>query len=301
MLIADSKKIWPCADFDMILTLGTGFSSPSQGTSPARFRGRIRNGTLARLLRWSQARLVEAIDPEEVNERVKRSLDDDERSRYFRWNLRFAGEKPRLDDVQQMQHIRDQVSVDPCEEMLADIKIAMIASSFFFELRGIPKYCRDGTYLCEGTVRIRGNPNVILDLLASLNPERAEFVRRGEELDDVHMAGAICPHCKLFGQRVQFHVLGHNDRHAICLRLGKDKDNRISGFPQSMTWFCERQGLYDVFSTQASKLDQCVCNVTPKLALLENRKRNTPAQSYRGGVASRTKVRKIGSRPSWFF
>jgi hypothetical protein len=306
ILISESSAIWHNTRKDFILSLGTGRGPRAKVTSATPSQGKIRNGALARLLHWSQAKLLEALDGEEVHERVWESLEEVDRPRYHRWNPMFEDGLPRLDDIESIHGLRDRVDSYPCAKMLAEVKMAMLASSFFFELRHLPKYCSDGTYMCEGTIRIRGDPNLVLELLATSRTECADFVRKGEELGEVQVIDGICPQCRLFSQQVQFRVRGHDDRHAICLKLGKDREHRISGFPQNMAWFCEQQGLYDVFSTGRPSRDHCSCQGPTELSGLDNRKRKKPslpdeAQSPKRIMMKKTKARKSEIYSSWFF
>jgi hypothetical protein len=306
IMIAESSAIWHETRKDLILSLGTGRGSQVTGTSPPPSQGKIHNSALARLLHWGQAKLLEAIDGEEVHERVMESLEKVDRPRCYRWNPVFEDGLPRLDDIASIHSLRDHASSNPCAEMLADLKIAMLASSFFFELRRLPRYCSDGTYMCEGTIRIRGDPNLVLELLAKSNTECAEFVRKGEELGEVQIVDGICPQCKLFSQQVQFRVRGHDDCHAICLKLGKDREHRISGFPQNMAWFCEQQGLYDVFSTGRPSRDHCSCQGPRELSRLDDRKRKKSSLSNEALSSKRMMIKKIEARKSgihssWFF
>ena len=227
ILIAESSAIWQRTRNDFILSLGTGKGPGTKATSAPPSKGRIRNGALARILHWSQEKLLLALDAEDIDERVQKSLDKDDGPRYFRWNPEFGDGLPRLDGIKSICDMREHVKSYPCDRILTDVKMAMLASSFFFELRRLPKYCSDGNYICEGTIRIRGDPNLVLELLATSNAECAEFVRRDEELAEVQIMDNICPQCRLFSQQVRFRIRGHDDCHAICLKLGKGREHRI--------------------------------------------------------------------------
>ena len=306
ILIAEGSAIWHNTKKDFILSLGTGRGPEATTSSLPPSQGKIRNGALARLLHWSQAKLLEALDGEEVHERVWESLEEVDRPRYYRWNPVFEDGLPRLDEIESIHGLRDRVDSYPCAKMLADVKLAMLASSFFFELCRVPEYCSDGTYICEGTIRIRGDPSQVLELLSRSSTGCAEFVRKGEELGEVQTIDGICLQCKLFSQQVQFRVRGHDDSHAICLKLGQDREHRISGFPQNMAWFCEQQGLYDVFSAACPSRAYCPCQGPIQLAGPDDRERKIPylrhkAQSRKHRRAKKMKVRKSVTYSSWFF
>jgi hypothetical protein len=298
ILIAEGSAIWHKTRNDYILSLGTGKGPGKETTSAPPSEGRIRNSVLARLLHWSQEKLLLALDAEDIDERVQRSLDTDDGPRYFRWNPGFGDGLPRLDGIKSIHDMREHVKSYPCDKILTDVKMAMLASSFFFELRHLPKYCSDGFYKCEGTIRIRGDPNLVLEILATSNSECAEFVRGDEELAEVQIMDSICPQCKLFSQQVQFRVRGHDDCHAICLKLGKGREHRISGFPQNIAWFCEQQGLYDVFSAQYPPRADCPCHQTTELTVLYSRKRKTSSLPGQGQSAKYVMVKKVRASKS---
>jgi hypothetical protein len=298
--LENSRKIWPDTTIDITVSVGTGKKPQEPKASSVPLRGRLRNGTVAMLVRWGKARLLEAIDGEVIHEQVQNSLDDVGRSRYFRWNVEFPDGLPRLDDVREMPYIREQFAASPSEKILLDIKMALIASSFFFELRGVPKYLRDRIYSCEGTIRIRGNPYLVLDLLATCAPEKAVFVRRGE-LGQMRTADAICPSCGLFGQDVQFEVHGYDDDYAISLKFGKGCEYRISGFPRDMAWFCKQQGLSDVFSAHPSSFDPCVCRLPRKLGKLDDRKRRARLSAGLPDAKRRRVAPRSDKEPLYWF
>lgn len=157
--VAESRLIWrEETRIDLVLSLGTGLPSRGNGDSLSVMHGRLWNNTLMRLLRWSRSRLLEALDGEEVHRKLEESLDETTLARYIRWNPEFADGLPRLDDLRSMDHLREVVRSSLYDEEVLRMKTAILASSFFFELRGVPRYCRNGTFVCEGSIRIRGDP-----------------------------------------------------------------------------------------------------------------------------------------------
>lgn len=177
--------------------------------------------------------------------------------------------------------------------MWTEFKIALIASSFFFELCCTPKYGRAATYLCEGTIRIKGNPNLVLELLLSLNYPSVEFTSEEDELGEVYLAGAICPTCKMFAQHVQSHVRDRDKPHTIYIKLDEDVRYPISGFPQTMSWFCEKQGLFDAFSTSSFERERCVCDRLRELPKLDDRKRRASSQQLTTQASNHRKAKKV--------
>lgn len=219
--------------------------------------------TLKVLFNWSRARLFDAISAADVDKQVRASLPELERSIYLRHDPEFAGDLPRLDDTKGITSFREKASESMSQAHTAQIKQMMISSSFFFELRQLPTYDGEhGTYLCEGTIKIRGDPNLILELIANSEPEHTEitFVRNGEVLQDDRLPNGVCGRCRLYQHHVRFHVRKLSHMQTVYLQFGAKVQHRISGFPQTMTWFCEQQGLYDVFSTRQTVSGSCICN-----------------------------------------
>lgn len=246
-----------------MLSLGTGLCSSPQNAVEPPLEITTSTNTLKVLFNWSRARLSEAISAKDVDEQVRASLPEPERSVYLRHDPEFSGDLPRLDDVRSIPRLREKADEYMSHAHVAQVKKIMIASSFFFELRHLPTYDRkDGTYLCEGTIRIRGDPNLVLELISNLEPKSAQFrfVRNGDVLQDDRFSNGICGRCRLYKHHVRFHVQELSHIQTVCLKFDSKMQHRISGFPQKMTWFCEQQGLYDVFSTRRTAFDSCACN-----------------------------------------
>lgn len=259
--VVESKALWDARTrFDLVLSLGTGLSQKVDIVSR---QSETPSNVLSRLVRWSRARLFDAIDSEEVDRRVSKMLGEVDYPIYERWNPKFSGDLPRLDDIKSMDRLCEMVGDSTPEASLAKVKKILVASSFFFELKSLPKYVRSrSSYLCEGTIRIRGDPNFVLELLESLNCGPAQFVVNGERLNDAaHSRGGVCRKCRRFSQTVKFHVKDMDSSETVSLDLGQWGQHRISGFPQDMAWFCNLQGLHDVFSERPRPRCSCECEL----------------------------------------
>lgn len=259
--VAESKALWDARTrFDLILSLGTGLSPKVEIASR---QSEAPSNVLSRLVRWSRARLCDSIDSEEVDRRVSKMLGEVDYPIYERWNPKFPSDLPRLDDIKSMDHLCKMVGDSTSEASLAKVKNILVASSFFFELKSLPKYVRSrSSYLCEGTIRIRGDPNLVLELLESLSSGPVQFVMNGERLNDTARSrGGICRKCRRFSQTVKFHVKDMDSPETVSLDLGQGGQHRISGFPQDMAWFCNLQGLHDVFSERPRPRFSCDCEL----------------------------------------
>ncbi|TKA60681.1 hypothetical protein B0A55_12855, partial [Friedmanniomyces simplex] len=69
---------------------------------------------------------------------------------YFRLNVQFGAQEPRLDDITAMDKLSRDVNLSKDDEQLTQIKLALLASSFFFELKRAPKFDASGFYICQG-------------------------------------------------------------------------------------------------------------------------------------------------------
>lgn len=217
--IVEGKTIWQARTaFDLILSLGTG--ETLDGRSDASNRDSSTN-ILARLLTWSQARLSEAISSEEVHRRVTKMLGNADAHAYVRLNHKLPGDLPRLDDAKSMNRLLDMVDELSLGSSLARVRKMLVASSFFFELKKPPTYCGSDGYQCEGTIRIRGDPNLVLELLDAFKNDRMQFIRNGKVLcEDVH-SGGMCHHCRRFSQPVQFYVNDLDASETISLKFSE--------------------------------------------------------------------------------
>lgn len=258
--VVESQRLWPTkVRMDLILTLGTGRSPEEEeevGTpSPKKIRA---GNALTRLFNWGQARLMQAISAHEMHKQVSESLNDHDSPRYVRWDPVSTKHLPSLYDVGSMDSLRKTADASIDEGELNEIKGFMVASSFYFELRKVPEY-EDGSFRCEGVIRIRGDPYLILEVLDSLGG-LPQFVRDGKTLGSCDM----CRRCGHSSQLVKFSVDKPDDLETISLQFDDKRKYRISGFPQTMSWFCEQQGLHDVFSQRPSSQSSCICDGSRK-------------------------------------
>ncbi|TKA52200.1 hypothetical protein B0A55_13006, partial [Friedmanniomyces simplex] len=79
--------------------------------------------------------------------------EKDAEHRYFRLNVQFGGQEPRLDDIGAMEKLSQDVNLSKNDQQLTEIKLALLASSFFFELKRAPKFDASGFYICQGEIR----------------------------------------------------------------------------------------------------------------------------------------------------
>ena len=164
-------------------------------------------------------------------------LDDNSRADYFRLNVPFEGEEPRLDDIQFMDELRRSVQLEPT--VLRDrsgIVFALLVASFFFELAAIPTF-EANHYICQGFVRCRNGSRAVLESLTRLQgTTMLEFVNENEGLGTLILQD-ICPLCHMYSKKVQFYVRHLDDVICIKLRVHGWGQRKISGFPHNLAWF----------------------------------------------------------------
>jgi hypothetical protein len=171
-------------------------------------------------------------------------LDDDKKESYFRFNVRVK-DSNSIDDVGQMDILRREVHLQPKgASRQLEVASALLISSFYFELDTIPEY-DNGYYRCEGSIRCRNSSLEVIKALSRLfdSRPRLEFTKAESGLLGVLEEKDICSFCQRYSKGVCFYVRHPKDTVSISLRTGYLEDRELSGFPQSVAWFIEKQQL----------------------------------------------------------
>lgn len=261
-----SAHYWgPRVARDLVLSIGTGHPSRFPSPQDLSFPGSAMDCAVLRLIRYWRASYSDAIDAETVHERVERmfrALEPPAHTplhlrRYHRLNLELADGVPPLDDVGSMGHLMVQVARGTGPTTFAPIKLALITSSFYFELDGPPESDDSGRITCKGAVRMRGNPAHVLSLVRDVHTGPVQFVKDDEDLAECQLERRICPTCQRFDQPISFSVAKRTDPVTIGIRFGKEQGYRISGFPQDVEWIVKQQRLDDPFCLPPSNSSRC--------------------------------------------
>ncbi|KAK3669649.1 hypothetical protein LTR78_010466 [Recurvomyces mirabilis] len=217
----------------------------------------------------------------------KKALD-----RYFRLNIEFAGPEPRLDDISAIDDLSRHVTATKDDAQLNKVKLALLASSFFFELRRAPKFDSCGFYVCQGEIRLRGDHMKILMGLRSIDKTGSiGFWNDQQSLGCMDFETDKCYVCNKFCKKVCFFVRHPTEKVSIALALG-ERRRQISGFPQTVAWFSTQQHLDTPFYDEevADTLAwSCECRKRddrPVSVLVKRRPSNT---SLTSGTAKRVK------------
>ena len=122
---------------------------------------------------------------------------------------------------------------------------AFLAVSFFFELDG--PLLRDGPfYICYGSILSRSPDSRALVARLSTSYPYAQFSNNGVSLGFISNDD-ICKLCGRYGKLVAFQVRHSSDRADIHLVFNRLFCRNISGLPQPIGWFVERQKLHARF------------------------------------------------------
>ncbi len=235
----ECTKIWPPGTpLDVVLSLGTGKEDSLSSPRAPHFRNVLNDGFIPRLCRS----FMSSLDGERAWRDLANRLDEDSKADYFRLNVSFPSDEPRLDDVGCMNDLRKSVHLQP--EGPRDrtrIALALLVASFFFELDNLPTF-EGGRYFCQGSIRCRNDPRAVIRALNKLYGDQLEFVMETGALGFLS-ATDVCATCHLFGKKAQFYVRHLEETVNIHLKVNGLERRKLSGFPHSMAWFVHQQQL----------------------------------------------------------
>ncbi len=128
------------------------------------------------------------------------------------------------------------------DQDLTSIAIALMVSSFFFELIKHPTYTK-GSYHCEGIIKSRLYSAHVGQLLKSIHNPTWTFVTDTENLGFYEPEYNSCAVCNRYQKRVEFSVRLPTDPVTIYMQSTATTRRKISSFPQTMCWFITQQYL----------------------------------------------------------
>ncbi|KAK3167630.1 hypothetical protein OEA41_010757 [Lepraria neglecta] len=258
----ECPKLWPSSTSpDVVVSLGTGMDDNPSSPKAPKFRHVFNDGFIPRLFRL----FMSSLDGERSSRDLVNRLDDSSKADYFRLNVSFRGDEPRLDDVQCMEDLRRSVQLQPDgPKDRASIVFALLVASFYLELdtETVPAF-EANRYCCRGFLRCRNDSRAVLNSLAKIH-SNLEFITDFESLGTLTLDD-ICSRCHLYCRRVQFSVRHPDDVFSINLKVHGLEQRKISGFPHSVTWFIHQQQIDAQFGNAAHDKLQlyrcCPCGV----------------------------------------
>lgn len=260
--LREVRRIWNNSDCDLVLSIGTGFEQKLMSPVASNVRNLLQDGAMARFYRAAMQSL--SLNGQVSWEDHWSGLEEEAKRQQFRLNLPLVGKEPDIDDVDKMQHLHDQIQYHLGD--IEGIARAFKAVTFFFELDG-PLVKDEGRYCCRGSILSRSPDS--RDLVQSLRSSYpyAQFFNHDLSLGFLS-ANNICKLCGRFQKAVTFHIRHPSDRVNLHLVFNRLFRRSISGFPQSMEWFIERQKLNAKFGRrdhnsriERSKDPPCSCEL----------------------------------------
>ena len=229
----ECPKIWgPDITPNVLLSLGTGKEDDLRSPKAPDFRHILNDGFIPRLCRS----FMSSLDGERAWKNLANRLDRESRGDYFRLNVLFVGDEPRLDDVGRIEELRNSVHLEP--EGPRDrkrIALAILVTSFYFELSSMLIF-ELGKYLCTGVIRCRNSPRAVLHSLNKHYGTQLELITAAGTLGML-TSQDVCSVCHLYCKRVHFYVHHLEEVVSIQLRVSGLERRKLSGFPNSMEWF----------------------------------------------------------------
>lgn len=211
-----------------------------QMTTPKTF---MRDTFIPRVLRS----FASSLDGEVAWMALLNSLDDEERPNYHRLNVKVPGILPGPDDVASMDLLAVAVRSDPKgPRQRREVIIALLVSSFYLELDGLPEDC-DGMVRYSGSIRCRLRPSAVISLISALHrmhPDGLEFVNTDGSTAHALTENDVCRSCGAYRKPVKARARSLKDPIVYTLRSRSFHTlGQISSMPNSLAWFIEMQEL----------------------------------------------------------
>lgn len=258
--LREVRRIWQDGDCDIVLSIGTGFEQKLLSPVASNVRNFLQDGALARLYRASMESL--SLNGQISWEDHWLGLDEDVKKQQYRLNLPLSEKEPRIDSVDKMQYLYDQV-----QHHVGDVKgiaRAFMAVSFFFELDG-PLVRNKRGFSCRGSILSRSPDSHELVRVIGAKFPYAQFYVQDTSLGFISTKD-LCDLCGRFRKVVDFHVRHPSDRVNMYIAFNRLFRGSISAFPKPVEWFVERQKLNAKFGQsdhksriEPSREPSCIC------------------------------------------
>ncbi|KAH7053462.1 hypothetical protein B0J12DRAFT_571025 [Macrophomina phaseolina] len=250
---SEVRMIWDTG-VDVLLSIGTGYVPENNALTDS--RRRILDTSIPRCFRsWESSR-----NGQRIWDDFCRHLGHEERESYFRINVPLD-RAPDLDAVESMPEIR-AAGVRFLEGVdIQSIRRSLLSSAFFFELDELP-IAQGATLECRGSIRCRSpNSRALIEGIISDFPY-ALFQNQSHETLAFVRDAVRCQECRLYRIGVKFRVESLDQAVVLRLKFNDQFSSKVSGFPNSMSWFAGRQGLYSPFgrADHQPSLRDCDCS-----------------------------------------
>ena len=233
--MCEVARIWANKECDIVLSMGTGYQEQLSSPIAPNVRNLFQDGTVARLYRAFMSSL--SLDGENSWKDHWSGLEKTTKGQHFRLDLPLNGKEPALDDIDQMPELQRQVRCHLGE--LSGLARVFKAVSFFFELDE-PIIGERLGYRCRGSILSRSpNSRALLQNIALEYPY-TQFLMNNESLGFLDPLD-VCQDCGNFQKSVTFLIRHPSEKVNLCLMYNRLYRRSISGFPNPMEWFEDRQ------------------------------------------------------------
>lgn len=174
-------------------------------------------------------------------------LSSEEQADYFRLNVPMESGGVALDDVDQMAPLQSITRGYLMANSVYDgIVEAIWASNFYFELDRPLEYCF-GSHVGHGAILSRTTSCLALIQAICCRYRGSSFTSCSGTLLGKLEERHCCRSCGFYRLPVKIEVRHPTNLASIFLQFEKSVGRRISGFPNSLSWFGHQQGLDRVF------------------------------------------------------
>ncbi|KAL4889165.1 hypothetical protein BDV59DRAFT_205438 [Aspergillus ambiguus] len=232
--VVETRSMWPSApEPATLISLGTGRPRQPHGQR----RRTWTRGFAFRLYDF----IAEAMDADEGWKKLLAQLDETKRRTYHRLDVTFPDQVPLLNAVGQVQWMTDLVD-GVAAGLVRSALTSLLLASLFLELAAVPTW-EDGYHLCLGTIRCRARGRAFVDALGRLHPRASTYTLVGQSLGASAREDAVCPECGRYCVPVRFALRGPDTPISLSLKLDEERTELLGGFPRSLRWFLEQQGM----------------------------------------------------------
>ena len=220
-------------------------------------------------------------------------LDDSSKAQYFRTNIYLPDSALAIDDVSSMDELRVCAHLQSQNNGFGQTTaFALLISSFFFELKSAPLY-QNGKVYCKGTIRCRLAGRIINQTLKRVHPTNLVFMTDHEIVGYYKGGEDLCQLCYRYRKDVEFVIHHLDESMSIFSQSVTQGRRRISGFPRTMRWFQEQQGLNahfgKPFPDPPRACEDCNSHEPNRYSLLPKRK---GGEHYSHDVSARKRPRQ---------
>jgi hypothetical protein len=242
------KRLWPAIEQPAVaISIGTGYAVTKPRKVTEALGSIFKDGFIPRMVRSVMG--SRSLDGEKSYHATINGIDEKHRHRFFRLNLPMEQGEVEIDDASKVHLLSIQASnyLEQCD--ISSIAYALWASSFFFEVECLPEF-EHGFYTCRGTIFCR-RPSELARHIASQYPAASFMTDDGQALGLVS-GHDDCTICHQYTKAITLEVCQLSQTSAIYLKFARGIWYPISGFPNSISWFIEQQGLGDKFGYSAA-------------------------------------------------